>query len=104
MCRVILGPGSSFQIRNAGRNVGGFKAVAGCREVVFSKMHLGLDDSKLVAEVSESIVLATVALQFGGGVPIIEVGDGASECVEGGGRTDEESVEPAREGFSDVRG
>jgi hypothetical protein len=85
-----------------GRNAGGFKVVAGCREVVFSKMHLSLDDGELVAEVSESIILVTVALQFGGGVPIIEVGDGASECVEGGGWTDEESVEPAGKGFSDV--
>jgi hypothetical protein len=93
-CGVILRPGPSFQIRNAGRNAGGFKAVAGCCEVVFSKMHLGLDDGELVAEVSESVILAMVALQFGGGVPIVEVSDSAVEGMEGGGWTDEKGVEP----------
>jgi hypothetical protein len=85
-----------------GQNVGGFKAVTGCCEVVFSKMHLGLDDGELVAEVSESVVLATEALQFGGGIPVVEVGDSAVECVEGGGWADEESVEPYWKGLGDV--
>jgi hypothetical protein len=77
--------------------------VVSCCEVVFSKMHLGLDDGELVAEVSESIVLATVALQFGGGIPIVEVGDGTMEGVEGGGWTDEKGVKPNGQGFGDVR-
>ena len=73
-------------------------------EVIFSKMHLGLDDGELVAEVSESVVLSTAALQFGGGIPVVEVGDGAAEGMEGWGRTDEEGLEPAREWLGDVRG
>jgi hypothetical protein len=77
--------------------------VTGCCEVVFSKMHLGLDDGELVTEVSESVILATEALQFGGGIPVIEVGDGTAECVEGGGWTDEEGVEPYRERLGDVQ-
>jgi hypothetical protein len=68
--------------------------VASRCEVIFSEMHLGLDDGELVAEVSESVVLATVALQFGGGVPIVEVGDGTAEGVEGGGWANEKGVEP----------
>jgi hypothetical protein len=102
-CGVVLRPGPSFQIRNAGWNAGGFKAVASCCEVVFSEMHLGLDDGELVAEVSEAIVLAAVALQFGSGVPVVEVGDGATESVESRGWTDEKGVEPARKGLGDVR-
>jgi hypothetical protein len=102
--RVILCPGSSFQIRNAGWDAGGFKAVMGRSEIIFSEMYLGLDDSELVAEVSESVVLAAIALQFGGGVPVVEVGDGATECVKGGGWTDKEGVEPYGKGFGDVRG
>jgi hypothetical protein len=101
---VILCPGPSFQIRNVGRNAGGFKTVVGRYEVVFSKMHLGLDDGEFIVEMSESIVLATVALQFGSGVPIVEVGNSVSECVESGGWTDEEGVEPTGEGFGDIRG
>jgi hypothetical protein len=83
--------------------VGGFKAVASCCEVIFSKMHLGLNDGELIAEVPESIVLATVVLQFGGGVPIVEVGDGVVEGVEGGGWTNEKGVEPYGQGFGDIR-
>jgi hypothetical protein len=86
-----------------GQDAGGFKAVASCCEVIFSKMHLGLDDGELVAEVSESVVLAMVALQFGGGVPIIKVGDGAAEGMESGGWADEKGVEPYGQGFGDVR-
>jgi hypothetical protein len=84
--------------------VGGFKAVTSRCEVIFSEMHLGLDDGEFVAEVSESIVLATEALQFGGGIPVIEVSDGVAECVEGRGWADEEGVEPYGKGLDDVRG
>jgi hypothetical protein len=103
-CRVIFRPSPSFQIRNAGRDAGSFKAVTSRCEVVFSEVHLGLDDGKFVAEVSESIVLAMEALQFGGGVPIVEVGNGAAECVKGRGWADEEGVEPYGKGLGDVRG
>jgi hypothetical protein len=51
-CRVVLRPGPSFQIRNAGRYAGGFNAVAACHEVVLSEMHLGLDDGELIAEMA----------------------------------------------------
>jgi hypothetical protein len=73
-------------------------------QVVFSEMNLGLYDGEFVAEVSETVVLSTVALQFGGGVPVVEVGDGAAEGMEGWGWPDEEGLEPTRERLSDVRG
>jgi hypothetical protein len=82
--------------------VGGFKVVVSCCEVIFSKMHLGLDDGEFVAEVAESIVLAMVVLQFSGGIPVVEVGDGAAEGVEGRSRTDEKGVEPYGQGFGKV--
>jgi hypothetical protein len=102
--RVVFSPRSSFQIRNVGRYVGGFDAMACRRHIVFGEMDLSLYNGKLVAKVSESIVLSTVALQFGGGIPVVEVGDGAAESVEGRGWSDEESLEPAREWLGDVRG
>jgi hypothetical protein len=68
--------------------------VASRCKVIFSKVHLGLDDSELVAEVLESIVLATETSNFGGGIPIVEVGDSVAECVEGGGWAIEEGVKP----------
>jgi hypothetical protein len=77
--------------------------VVSCCEVIFSEMHLSLDNGEFVAEVLESIILATEVLQFGGGIPIVEVGDGAVECVEGRGWAGEEGVEPYGKGFSDVR-
>jgi hypothetical protein len=101
---VIFGPRSSFQIWNAGRDAGGFDAVARCCQIIFGKMYLSLYDGELIAKVSESIVLSTVALQFGGGVPVVEVGDGAAEGMEGGGWPKEEGLEPAGEWLGDIRG
>jgi hypothetical protein len=92
----------SLQIRNMGRDAGGFNAVAARREVVFNEVNLGLDEGKFVTEVVQSIVLATVPLDFGGGVPVIEVSDGVAECVIGRGRAIEQSVEPDRERLGDV--
>jgi hypothetical protein len=88
-CGVIFGPRSSFQIRNAGRYAGGFKAVTRGRQIIFDEVNFGLHERELVAEVSETVVLSPVALQLSGGVPVVEVGDGAAEGVEGRGRSAE---------------
>src|SRR5580693_4586045 len=82
---VVFSPRPSFQIRNAGRYAGGFEAMACCRQIVFDEVNFGLYERELVAEVSEAVVLSPVALQLGGGIPVIEVGDGAAEGVEGRG-------------------
>jgi hypothetical protein len=78
--------------------------MARCRQIVFGEMDLSLYDGELVTEVSESIVLSTVALQFGGGVPVVEVGDGTAEGMEGRGWPSEEGLEPTGEWLGDVRG
>ena len=77
--------------------------MARCCQVVLGEMDLSLYNGELVAKVSESVVLSTVALQFGGGVPVVEVGDCAAEGMEGGGRSGEEGLEPAGEWLGDVR-
>jgi hypothetical protein len=48
-------------------------------------MHLGLDDGKLVAEMVQSVILSTVTLDFSGGVPVVEVGNGMTEGMVGRG-------------------
>jgi hypothetical protein len=78
--------------------------MARCCQIVFGEMDLSLYDGELVAAVSESIVLSTVTLQLGRGVPVVEVGDGAVEGMEGWGRPNEEGLEPARKWLGDVRG
>jgi hypothetical protein len=78
--------------------------MARCRQVIFGEMNLGLYDGELVAEVSEPVVLLLVMLQFGGGVPVVEVGDSAAEGVKGWGWPDEESLEPTGKWLGDVRG
>jgi hypothetical protein len=75
----------------------------GC-QVVFDKMYLGLYECEFVAEVSEAVVLSLVALQLGGGVSVVEVGDGAAEGVEGRGWSTEQTLEPAGKWLGDVRG
>jgi hypothetical protein len=99
---VIFGPCSSLQIRNVGRDAGSFNMVVSHCEVVFSEMHLGLDDCELVAEVTESVVLTAELLDFGGGISVVEVGNSVVESVEGGSRAIEEGVEPDGEWFGDV--
>jgi hypothetical protein len=59
------------------------------RQIVFNEVDFGLYERELVAEMSEAVVLLLVALQFGGGVPVVEVGDGTAEGVEGRGRSAE---------------
>jgi hypothetical protein len=83
---VVLQPGSPFQIWNAGQDAGGFDAIATCCEIVLSQMHLSLDNGELIMEMMQLVVLSTVALDFGGSVPVVEVGNGAMEGVIGGGR------------------
>jgi hypothetical protein len=78
--------------------------MACCRQIVLGEMDLSLYDGELVAEVSKSVILSTVTLQFGGGVPVVEIGDGAAKGVESGGWSDEEGLEPAREWLGDIRG
>jgi hypothetical protein len=85
-CGVILRPGPSFQIRNTGRDAGGFDAVVTRCKVIFSKMHFSLNNSKLIVEMAQSVILSMVALDFGSGVPVVKVGNDASESVVGGGR------------------
>jgi hypothetical protein len=63
--------------------------MARCRQIVFDEVNFGLYKRELVAEVSEAVVLSPVTLQLGGGVPVVEVGDGAVEGVEGRGRSAE---------------
>jgi hypothetical protein len=67
-------------------------------------MHLGLDDGELVAEVSESVVLAAETFDLGGSVPVVEVGNSTAESVEGGGWAIEEGVEPYGNGLGNVLG
>jgi hypothetical protein len=75
-----------------------------CCQIVLGEMDLSLYNGEFIAEVSESVVLSSVALQFSGGVPVVEVGDGASEGMEGRSWPDEEGLEPAWEWLGDIRG
>jgi hypothetical protein len=78
--------------------------MARCRQIVFGEMDLSLYDGELVTEMLESVVLSTEVLQLGGGVPVIEVGDGTAESMEGWGWPDEEGLEPAGEWLGNIRG
>ena len=60
--------------------------MARCCQIVFNEMDFGLYECEFVAEVAEAVVLPPIALQLGGGVPVVEVGDGAAEGVESRGR------------------
>jgi hypothetical protein len=77
--------------------------MARCHQIVFNEVNFGLYKCELVAEVLEAIVLSPVVLQLGGGILVVEVGDGAAEGVEGRGRSAEQGLEPAREWLGNVR-
>jgi hypothetical protein len=56
-------------------------------------MDLGLNDGEFVTEVVELIILSSVVFDFCSRIPIVEVGDGASECMVCGGGAIEKGVE-----------
>jgi hypothetical protein len=101
---VVFGPCPSFQIWNAGRDAGGFNAVTACHEVIFNEMNLSLNDGKFIMEVSESVVGASVPLNFCSCISVIEVSDGAMESVVCGSGAIEEGVEPNRDWLGDIGG
>jgi hypothetical protein len=68
-----------------GRDAGGFDAIAACRKIVLSEMHLSLDDGELIAEMTQSVVLSMVAFDFSSGVPVVKVGNGTTESMVGRG-------------------
>jgi hypothetical protein len=65
-------------------------------------MDLGLDDGKLIMEVSESVVGMSVSFNFGGCVPVVKVRNGVTKGVVCGSGTIEEGVEPNGGWLSDV--
>src|SRR6267142_369835 len=65
--------GASLEVRNESRNSCCFKSVTGGCDGVVDEDELGLDLGKLISEASAVVVVATVLLDFGHGVPVIEV-------------------------------
>jgi hypothetical protein len=84
----------SFQIRNLGWDAGGLNVVTTGCEVILNEVYFGLDKCKLIAEVAESVVITAITLDFGRGVPIVEIHDGVAESVVGGGWAVEQCIEP----------
>jgi hypothetical protein len=99
---IIFEPRLSFQIQNAGQDAGGFKMVMAGHEVILNKVNLSLDDGKFVTEVSKSVVGASVPLNFGSHIPVVEVGNGAIEGVVCGSGAVKKGIEPNRHWLSDV--
>jgi hypothetical protein len=77
--------------------------VARCCQIVLNEMDFGLYEREFVAEMSEAVVLPSIPFQLGGGVPVVEVGDGAAEGVKGRGRPAKQALEPTGEWLGDVR-
>jgi hypothetical protein len=100
---VVFRPCLSFQIRNVGWDAHGFNAIAAGRKIILNKMDLSLDDGEFIVEVLESVIGASVLLDFGSCVPVVKVCDSVMERVVCGGGAIEESVEPNRDWLSDVR-
>jgi hypothetical protein len=67
-------------------------------------MYLSLDDGKFITEMTELVILAAKSFNFGGGVPVIEVGDGALECIIGESGAVKKRVEPGGDWLSDILG
>ena len=65
-------------------------------------MHLGLDNGEFVVEVAELIVLLSISLDFGGGVPVIKVGNGMTDCVVSGSGAIEKCVEPSGDWLDNI--
>jgi hypothetical protein len=73
-------------------------------EVVFDEVNLGLYDRKFVAEVAQAVIEAAVAFDLSRGFPMLEIGNGGAEGVEGRSGAIEQGVEPTREWLSGASG
>src|SRR6266850_507938 len=64
---------ASLEVRNESRNSCRFHSVTGGCDGVIDEDELGLDLGELISEALAVVVVAAVSLDFGGGVPIVEV-------------------------------
>src|SRR6267142_2669908 len=64
---------TSLKFRNESRNSCRFHSVTGGCDGIIDEDELGLDLGELVSEASAMVVVAAVPLDFGCGVPIVEV-------------------------------
>src|SRR6266850_3127152 len=65
--------GASLEVRNERRNSCRFKSVTGGCNGVVDEDELSLDLGELISEASAVVVVATVLLDLGGSIPVVEV-------------------------------
>ena len=76
-----MGEGVSLQMTNFVGDAGGFDAVTTGLLSILTQSELGTKILELVLEVAALIVEGAIALDFGKGVPLVQVGDGRTKHV-----------------------
>src|SRR5579863_3449869 len=91
--------GSALEVPDFVGDAGGFDTMAAALEALFSQEELGMDLIELCVELALDVVEVLVSLNFGDVSPVIELGNGRAEGVEGWCQTVEEEEEPGGHGL-----
>ena len=77
--------GAAFKVANFFRNAGGLDAVTGALDSLLDKVEFGTYLGETLVKLASLVVEVTESLYFGEVVPIIQLGNGIVEGVEGWG-------------------
>src|SRR5579863_808610 len=93
------GVGSSFEVSNLVGDAGGLDTMAAGLEALFCQEELGTYLIELGVELALGVIEVSVSLNFGDVPPIVELGNGGAEGVEGRCGAVEEEKEPGGQGL-----
>src|SRR5579863_5859045 len=91
--------GSTLEVSDLVRDTGGLNMMAAALEALFSQEELGTYLIELCVELALGVVKVSVSLDFGDVSPVVELGNGGVEGVEGRCRAIEEEEEPGGHGL-----
>ena len=93
------GVGSAFEVPDLVGDTGGLDTMAAALEALFSQEELGTYLIELRVKLALGVVEVSVSLDFGDVSPVVELGNGGAEGVEGRCRAIEKEEEPGGQGL-----
>src|SRR5579863_4176661 len=94
-----VGMGAALKVPDLVRDAGGFDTMAAALEALFSQEELGTYLIELCVELALGVIEVSVSLNLGDVSPVVELGNGGAEGVEGRCGAVEEEKEPGGQGL-----
>ena len=92
--KLKVGVGSTLEVSDLVRDTGGLDTMAAALEALFSQEELGTYLIELRVKLALGVVEVLVSLDFGNVSPVVKLGNGRVEGVEGRRRAIEKEEEP----------